>query len=104
MHTTQPPTQWVPGALSLGLKLLGREADHSRPSSAEVKKCLELHLHSPIRLHGEMLSEAQRQLYLLCTMYILSYIMRKVFWNVLRLPSTMTRAWENTDYINTSVE
>jgi hypothetical protein len=34
-----PPIQWVPGALSLGggVKRLGREADHSPPSSAEVK-------------------------------------------------------------------
>jgi hypothetical protein len=34
---TQPPIQWIPGALSLGLKRPGREADHSPPSSAEVK-------------------------------------------------------------------
>jgi hypothetical protein len=34
---TQPPIQRVSGALSLGLKRLGREADHSPPSSAEVK-------------------------------------------------------------------
>jgi hypothetical protein len=34
---TQPPIQWVPGALSLGLKRPGREADHSPPSGAEVK-------------------------------------------------------------------
>jgi hypothetical protein len=34
---TQPPIQWVPGALSLRLKRPGREADHSPPSSAEVK-------------------------------------------------------------------
>jgi hypothetical protein len=34
---TQPPIQWVPGDLSLGVKLLGRETDHSPPSSAEVK-------------------------------------------------------------------
>jgi hypothetical protein len=33
----QPPIQWVPGALSLGIKWPGREADHSPPSSAEVK-------------------------------------------------------------------
>jgi len=32
-----PPIQWVPGALSLGVKRSGREADHSPPSSAEVK-------------------------------------------------------------------
>jgi hypothetical protein len=44
---TQPPIQWVPGALSLGVKRLGREADHSPPSSAEVKECVELYLHSP---------------------------------------------------------
>jgi hypothetical protein len=35
---TQPPIQWVPGALSLGVKWLGSEADHSPPSSAEVKE------------------------------------------------------------------
>jgi hypothetical protein len=35
---TQPPIQWVPGSLSLGVKRLGREADHSPPSSAEVKE------------------------------------------------------------------
>jgi hypothetical protein len=34
---TQPPIQWIPGALSLGIKRPGREADHSPPSSAEVK-------------------------------------------------------------------
>jgi len=35
---TQPPIQWVPGALSLGLWWPGREADHSPPSSAEAKE------------------------------------------------------------------
>jgi hypothetical protein len=35
---TQPPIKWVAGALSLGVKRLGREADHSPPSSAEVKE------------------------------------------------------------------
>jgi hypothetical protein len=35
---TQSPIQWVPWALSLGVKRQGREADHSPPSSAEVKK------------------------------------------------------------------
>jgi hypothetical protein len=34
---TQSPIQWVPGDLSLGVKPSGREADHSPPSSAEVK-------------------------------------------------------------------
>jgi hypothetical protein len=34
---SKPPIQWVPGALSLGVKRPGREPDHSSPSSAEVK-------------------------------------------------------------------
>jgi hypothetical protein len=38
MGSTQPPIQWVPGALSRGVKRPGREADHSPPASAEVKK------------------------------------------------------------------
>jgi hypothetical protein len=45
---TQPPIQWEPGALSLGVKRPGREADHSPTSSAEVKELVELYLHSPI--------------------------------------------------------
>jgi hypothetical protein len=35
---TQSPIQWIPGALSLGVKRLGREADHSPPSNAKVKE------------------------------------------------------------------
>jgi hypothetical protein len=44
---TQPPIQWVPGALSLGVKRLGSEADHSPPFSAETKEWVELYIHSP---------------------------------------------------------
>jgi hypothetical protein len=32
---------------TMGVKRPGREADHSPPSSAEVKECVELYLHSP---------------------------------------------------------
>jgi len=38
MGPTQPPIQWVPGALSLGVKWPGQEADNSRPSSTETKE------------------------------------------------------------------
>jgi len=34
----QPPLQWVPGALSLGVKRPVREADHSPPSGAVIKE------------------------------------------------------------------
>jgi hypothetical protein len=44
---TQPPIQWVARALSLGLKRVGRDADHSPPSSAEIKECVELYLQYP---------------------------------------------------------
>jgi hypothetical protein len=52
---TQPPIQWVPGALSARVKWPWREADHSAPTSAEVKKNVNLYIHSPVRLHGVML-------------------------------------------------
>jgi hypothetical protein len=35
---TQLPIQWVAGDLSLGVKRLGREADHSPSSNAMVKE------------------------------------------------------------------
>jgi hypothetical protein len=44
---TQPSIQWVKWALSLGVKRPEGEADHSPPSSAGVKECVELYLHSP---------------------------------------------------------
>jgi hypothetical protein len=37
LGSTQPPIQWVPGALSLEVKRPGRETDHSLPSSAKFK-------------------------------------------------------------------
>jgi hypothetical protein len=43
---TQSNIQWVIRALSLGVKRPGREADHSTTSSADVKECVELYLHS----------------------------------------------------------
>jgi len=39
-----------------GGKAPEREADHSPPSTAEVKECVELYLHYTIRLHGEVIS------------------------------------------------
>jgi hypothetical protein len=38
LGSTQPPVQWVQGALSLGVKQKEHEADHSPSASAEVKK------------------------------------------------------------------
>jgi hypothetical protein len=38
LGSTQPPIQWIPGALSPVLKWPELEADHSPPTSAEVKK------------------------------------------------------------------
>jgi hypothetical protein len=44
---TQLPIQCVPEALSLEVKRPECEADRSPPSSAEVKECVELYLHTP---------------------------------------------------------
>jgi hypothetical protein len=34
---TQPPIEWLPGALSLGVKRPGRKVDHPPPSTAQEK-------------------------------------------------------------------
>jgi hypothetical protein len=47
LGTTRSPIQRVPGVPSLGVKRLGHEGDHSPPSSAEGKKCVELHTPTP---------------------------------------------------------
>jgi hypothetical protein len=50
LGSTQPPIQWVPGALSREVKRPGREADHSPPTSAErLRKCGSIHTlpHTP---------------------------------------------------------
>jgi hypothetical protein len=47
LEPTQHPVQLVPAALSLGVRQLGREADYSPPSSAEVKECVDPYLNSP---------------------------------------------------------
>jgi hypothetical protein len=53
---TQPPMQWVPGALSLGVKWPGHECDHSPPSNAKVKNAWSYTSTPPIHLHGMVLS------------------------------------------------
>jgi hypothetical protein len=52
---TQPPIQWVPGALSLGIKQPGHKADCSPPSSAKVKNVWSYTSTPPICLHGMVL-------------------------------------------------
>jgi hypothetical protein len=49
--STQPPIQPVPGTISPGVKRQGRIADHSPPSSANVKNG------SAMRLHGTVLNQ-----------------------------------------------
>jgi len=64
---TQPPVQWVLGALSLGVKQPVHAADLSFPSSADVKNTRIYTPIPPVHLHGMMLSYVQGQLYLTCT-------------------------------------
>jgi hypothetical protein len=59
-----PPIQWVPGALSPEVKRQGREADHSPPTSAEVKKTRIYTSTSPILFMAQCLvSQALGQLH-----------------------------------------
>jgi hypothetical protein len=45
---TQPPIQWVEGAIFPRVKLQKREADHSPPPSVEVKKSGTIPPHPPM--------------------------------------------------------
>jgi hypothetical protein len=56
LGSTQPPIQWVPGALSPGVKWPGCETHHSPPASVEDKKNVDLYMNSPIRLYGIVLN------------------------------------------------
>jgi hypothetical protein len=68
--------QWVPGALSSGLKRPGRGGEHLSPYGAEVKNGVIMPPHT-IRLHGLGLNELIIGTNLLLPPYIfisLSYI------------------------------
>jgi len=56
LGATKPPIHWVPGDISVGVKLLERESDHSPPSSAEVKNACNYISTSTIHLYGVVLS------------------------------------------------
>jgi hypothetical protein len=51
LGSTQPAIQWVPGALSSGVKLPDHETDHSPLASAEVKK---MWIYTPTRPYAFM--------------------------------------------------
>jgi hypothetical protein len=59
---TQPPIQWVLGALTPGIKGPGREVDHLPPASAEVKNGWSYTSTPPIRLHGVVRNTFYHQL------------------------------------------
>jgi hypothetical protein len=69
---TQPPIQWVPGALSLEVKWPVCEADHSPPSSAEVKNEWRYTSTSPIHLNHR----DNFNFYLLHYVYFIALIIR----------------------------
>jgi len=71
LEPTQPLIQWVPRDLSLEVKLPGHEAEQSPPSRAEVKKCVEIHLHSPYTLMASCSVKIQGQFHLF-TFHILT--------------------------------
>jgi hypothetical protein len=56
LEPTQPPIQWVPGALSLGVKRPVREADHHLHLVPRSKNEWSYTSTPPVRLHGVVLS------------------------------------------------
>jgi hypothetical protein len=67
----QRPIQGVSGAISLGVKRPGREADHSPPSSAEVKNALSYNFTPQYAFMAWCSVKAQGQLYLTFTVQCL---------------------------------
>jgi hypothetical protein len=56
LEPTRPPMQWVPGDITLGIRRPGREANHSPPSSPEVKNAWSNTSTLLVRLHDVVLS------------------------------------------------
>jgi hypothetical protein len=56
LGSTQSPIQWVPGAVTLGVKRQEREVDHSLPSCVQVKNGGAIPP-LPIRLYDVVLNE-----------------------------------------------
>jgi hypothetical protein len=79
---TQPPIQWVAGALSPGVKRPRCEADHSPPTSAEVKK-MWLYTSTPpyAFMAWCLISEAQGRL---CLYLYLLRVVSKGLWTLPR--------------------
>jgi hypothetical protein len=63
LGTTQPPIQWVPRALSTGIKWSGREADHSSSPSAQAKNGGTVPP-LPIRLYGAVINYSSTGIFL----------------------------------------
>jgi hypothetical protein len=80
---TQPPIQWVPGALSLAVKRPGRdEADYS-PHLGPRSRIMELYRHSPIRLHGVVLNKLSSGTILPSTLSLSSEHLFVRLWKIL---------------------
>jgi hypothetical protein len=62
LRPTQPPIQWVPMALPLGVKQLRHEAEHPPPYSVKIKEWVELYHHSSHMpsWHGAQLRKKHR--------------------------------------------
>jgi hypothetical protein len=54
-YWNQPTNQWVLGAISLAVRWLENEADHSLPSSSKVKNAWHCTSTPPVHLHGVVL-------------------------------------------------
>jgi hypothetical protein len=101
---SSPPRQerlWGPPSLlsngyqglSLGVKRPGREADHSHPSSVEVKEWVELYLHSPnaTSLRGAQLKKRS------CNFYL--YLYKKTYgWVEIQLHIFLTLALDESEW------
>jgi hypothetical protein len=76
----QPSIKWVPRALTLGVKWPGREADHSPPSSAEVKNAWS-YTSTPNTLSWRSVQLKHRDNFTLCYVMLRSSVSELVYGN-----------------------
>jgi hypothetical protein len=91
---TQPLIQWVPWALSLEARQLGREADHSPLCSAEVKNSWRYTSTPQYAFMALCSVKAQGRLYLYCHVYVFTTKMQ-IRIIIYRLPINHLKTWQS---------
>jgi hypothetical protein len=99
LKPTQPPIQWVTGAISQGVKRPGRESGHSPPSSAEVKNAWSYTYTPPCYMVWHLV----KQKYNFYPCRILIYFYREIVYILQRIPEMLLEPYARTHTLTHSL-